>query len=710
MKKTILFLLILLLALPVTGLTESVSAALLEDDFAGYVNSAVPYRDGMAILGGKGLFLWHPDTGDHERLLPLEALSAPASTILCALPDDLLLLDGSTGAFYRAADGEISLIGQLPEDVFYYDDQGELTAKTVQNCLAVGDRLCLLLNSFTFENGDTDELYMLDSGFQATLLESQAIRALWSAADGQLLVAQEMEGVLRPCLYDPESRSTLRVWDSVDAAQGMGFVYDAASDALYYSGDAGKVYAVRDGRAPVICAYLPFKYQYATDQAFLWNHETYAYLSSASLFLREIHPEGVRSVTLNLMGAPDPDILMQFAAEHPDISINIQYRTDDLLSLQQSIVASDGSVDLYLVTSDGVFADVREKNFAASLNASDRLMTHVANYYPWAREALMDGDQLIAVPASIYVENWTINRTQWEALDLGDEPDTFADVFTAAAIWQSDYADDMPDYCLLETQDGVTGVLKSIIRQYLLEHEHWEAPVSFDTAEFREVVAAAWEHRDLFLPSEAIYTLLMNYPQYFGLGFNDSELVASFRQPKLTADSPAVTRASMELLIMSPASTHPQEALTFLEFYADHLSAHTRYHLDASCSEPVRPSWYAGSLQGLLEQMESTQRQLDSTADEAERRDLEATLLQLRKRQQFMEDYDWEISPEGIELYREIAASVVVPLRTIYPRDSSAKAKSIDEAVERFASGQASLDQFVRQLDEKARMIFAEMQ
>lgn len=710
MKKMLLTILIALLVFPISCYAEPISTALLNEEFAGSIQDAILFENGMAVMGSKGLFLWQPDSGESTQILAASAYPEAYGMAMCARQNELLLLDSTTGSFYQVADGQANMIGQLPEDVFFYDDRGDLTPKTIISCLAVEDKLYLLLNSFTFENGDTYELYIVESDCQTVaVVEAGEIRILWSTDGENLLIGQLADGVLRPCLYDPKNQNVLRVWEDVDAAQGIGFVFDSDSDMLYYTADSGKVYAKAEGKSATICAYMPFKYQYSSDKGLLWNSQTYAYLGSGSLFLREIQQGGATAVTLNIMGTPDADILMQFAAQHPDISINLQNRTEDILSLQQSMVAADGSIDLYIIASDGVYADVQEKGYAAALNDSDVLMSYVASYYPWVQETLMLGEQLIAVPASVSVEHWTLNRTRWQALGLGEAPSTLGELFTISEVWQDEYADDYAGYCLFDCRDGLEGVLQDIIRQYLLEHETWEAPVTFDTAEFREVVAAAWEHRDTFVSAGDDNPLLMNYPQYFGTGWNDEDVVASFVPPALTESSPQVIRGTMDLFILSPASKHKAEALIFLEFYAANLNNTTKCRLDSSCSEPIRASWYEAAHQARLDQIAALQLQLNDTEDAGDRRDIESSIEILQEQDQRSQENEWEISVEDIAIYHDIAAHVMIPLRTIYPKDNSAKTQSIDDVVSRFASGQITIDEFVRQLDEKARMIYSEM-
>lgn len=710
MKKMMLVLFAIMLTLPTLSFADPINAAILDDGIAGSIQDIATLQDSIAISGTQGIYLWHPESDEYAMLLATDSYPATSSFSLLGWKDQLFIIDIESGSFYHITDKQAVFVYQLPEDVFFYTDQGELIPKTLINCVATGETLYLLLNSFTFENGDTYELYSLESDFQSViLLNIKNIRELWATDNEKLLVSYLVDDTMHPCLLDPITLSSSYIWSDIDAGQGAGFDLSTDGNTLYYTADSGKVYLKEMDQPSRICAYLPFKYQFTTDIGMLWNDESYAYLSNGSLFLREIHETDMGTVTLTIMGTPDAEIIQQFAAQHPDISINLQDRSEDMLALQQSIVSADGSVDLYIVASDGVYADIREKNYAASLNASDKLMEYVSSYYPWVQNTLMSGDQLIAMPASVSVEHWTFNRTKWEELGLGDPPTTLDELFAISEIWQSDYAYDNDDYCLFACLNGLESVLQDIVRQYLLEHETWDQPVSFDTDEFRQAVSAAWEHRDTFISDGEDLPLLMSYPQYFGSGSNDSDIVESFIPPALAGTSPQVIRATMDLLILNPVSKHKDEALIFLEFYASSLDNITRYRIDSSCTEPIRASWYETAHQNRLEQIARLQLQLDETEDFNTRLDIQDSIEALLQQAQMSEETDWEISAEDINIYHGIAEHVKIPLRTVYPKDSSAKAQSFDEIISRFASGQMPVDQFIKQLDEKARMIYSEM-
>ncbi len=710
MKRILFVILILLILSPENSIAEGIDASLLSETIANNIQDICPYKDDIAVLETQGIFCWSPGSGEYFPLQEHNAVSFQYCRLISS-GDKLFFLDAQTGILYHVTDGQAIQFFQIAEDMFFYQDQDEQIAKQVVSCIGGDSILYVLLNSFTYEQGDVYELYALDiNTCTIEKIEALGIQSLWEEKNGQLLVGRVSDGILHPALFNPQANEYEYIWSEIDVAGKTGFSWDTTSNTLYYTADSGKVYAHTGNESDVICAYLPFKFQYSSDKGWLFNQNTYAYMSHGSIFLREIKAGGSEIKTLTIMGMPDERLVMEFAAQHPEIAVNLQDQTDDMQALQRTLVLSDSSVDLFLVASDGLYSDVKRKGYAAALNSSDELMRRVSAFYPWVREVLMDEGKLIALPSSVSIDCWTVNQTQWSAMDIGQLPQTMEQLFQLVNQWQEDYAEDYPDRCLFQCLDGIEGVIQDLVRQYLLSYETWEEPVSFDREDFRAAVANALKYKDAFVSEGEQVALLMNYPQYFGTGYNDSDLVASMLPVRLTENSPCVVRGTMELWILNPASAHPEEALLFLEFCMAHLESKMLYYLDASCTHPLRPKNYDQNVELLQQEIVSIQEQIVKADVGVSQQDLQDNLERLEKRLQNLQETSWEISNEDIAIYQQIAPYVVIPLRTIYPKNASTENDAFDLIIGRFVAGQITLDQFIQLMDEKAQMIFWENQ
>lgn len=414
------------------------------------------------------------------------------------------------------------------------------------------------------------------------------------------------------------------------------------------------------------------------------------------------HGEGI---TLRILGGVSERIISAYEMENPHVNILLDSRESTFLGLQQALLSGDG-IDLFLVTSDGLYTQVVEKGYAADLSTSAALSRRTASLHPWAQALLVQQGALCAVPVSLQSNYWTINRSKFQQLSLGDAPATYDDLFLLAEAWKDTYAEDYPEYCLFDCADGLSGMLCSMLRQYLLVHEDWSAPVNFDTPEFRKAIQSALDHGDIYPQNGEQLPLLMSYPQYLGTGYNDGDVVASILPPALTAGAAQAVSASMELLVMNPSSAHQAQALDFLEFYVAHWDDLLAYQLDAACTTPLRPPEHETTLARLDCQIAEAEQQLIA-ADSESTPALQDTLAVLRRRRAAQEQR-WRFSAEDISIYQRIAAKILVPTRTIFPA-AGANAEVFTTLADRLAAGSISLEQFIHALNQRAEAMFYEM-
>ena len=571
-----------LMMFPDMGQAEVQDVSFLSSGSTGVIQDICSYGEGLAILSAKGVFLLNPETGEAEKTLAYDSTSMEDSTLAC-VGGQLYAVKKQTGEIF-ALQGEPTLFMKLPEDVFTYEDQGETQAKNLYGALGTDADIVLLYNSFTFESGDTYEVYRLNvASQQIEQLEIPGMRSLWSIDNGTLLISQysEIDDTVHPAGYDLDTQSVTKVWKDIDVTDKYGLCLDATNEVLYYTVDSGKVYAVSDEQYAYICTYLPLTNLFSTDKAYLLQG-SYAYLNDGNLLIRTIQAEDADRTVLTIKGTADPQLVLEFSAAYPQIAINIVERTDDMEDLQNSLILSDDGIDLYLVTSDGLFSQVKAKGYTTALNESSILMEQVSHFYSWAQDTLVDGENLIAVPASIELNCWTMNQTQWEALNIGEPPETMEDLFHLISTWQETEAEDHEDLCLFACLDGLEGVLKDLVRYYLLLNENEDSAVTFDREDFRHLMETAMQYEEVFQSEGEQNPLLMNYAQYFGTGYNDSDLVISICPPKLTSESSKAVRGTMNLWIVNPASNNKKEAMLFLEFWATHMDTEMRYRIDAS--------------------------------------------------------------------------------------------------------------------------------
>lgn len=711
-------LLIALLIAPISSLGESYNYILLNNSDAGYIQDVCPWEDGLLLLGSTGVWYHQPKTGEMTALLNYSRdlimnpipINRNNLTRVFTQNGKVYVFDPDTPAFYQVVDYTAISCLENAAEIYSYDDQGETLRKSCVSSVAVNDRLYLLLNSFTFDAGSINELYCLNAETDEIICLGQYdIDTLYSAADGKLLAGKasaDGQGT-RLYLIDPVQKALTSLNDRLYRDDAVGFVLDSAADTLYYTADHGKVFVEKAGQQAMILAYLPFNYLLPSTNVFLWNN-AYVYLQSSTLNIRHLDGNPDDLITLKILGDVSDSIIQQYMAENPNVSIILDPRESSFLGLQEALVSGDDSVDMFLVTSDGIYTEVVEKEYAEPLGVSAYLKNRVDQFQPWAQDILVQNGDLFSIPVSFTSDYWTINRTKWNELGLGSYPQTYEELFTVASTWSEKYAEDYPDYYVFECPDEMPGMIRTMIRQYLLEHEDWSAPVNFNTPEFRTAMQSVMDHPDVFTYDGERMALIMCYPQYLGTGYNDEDLVESFLPPALSADSEPAVGGRMELLVMNPSSGQKEETLRFMEFYMAHLDPLIAYSLDASCTEPLRPDNYESNMANLRAEIKGMEAQVEAATDPSAKAELMETLEVLQRRYTRLES-NWRFSAEDIAIYHGIADKTVIPTKTIYPAGGGSNTESIDTVISQFAAGSMSLDQFIRTLNERANIMFLEV-
>lgn len=685
--------------------------SLLKDDFANYVYDAVSFSSDtenceIAVLGASGIFLWNPVTTEHEELLATSSFSFSQSSDIFAMDGSIYVADIEKGNIYQVANSCATVVTEMNKDAYQYETSTGPSAKQFAGSSVIGNMYYLLLNSFTFEYGETYELYSYSKEQGINLDSVQKISRIYGQHNNSLIVSSRYDdGAERLCLYNPVNGELTKLAENMDLEGKNGFSLNSAGDTLYYTETNGNIMQVLKGKEPVICGYLPVKFVFNTDQGWLMDDKTYAYISGNSLYVHNIAEGNTDRTVITIIGSVDESIISKYSADNPDVSVSLKNGIYSESAIEQDILTNSGNTDIYVVTTDGLFPYMVEKQYAAPLNESDFLMSTISGYYAWAKNTLISNDSLFAVPIKVNVDNWTMNETKWKEFGFGETPALWKDVFELSSLWNDKYSDDYSDTAIFDAHEGVKGVIQDLVRQYLLIHEDWLKPVSFDNDGFKEIVQKALEYADVF-ESNMDYPLLMNYPQYFGTGYNDSDKVISIVPPAISEDEPSYVRCTMDLLVVNPACKQKDKVLDFLEYYVNNLPMDTQYRLSAENAEPVRSSNFDYRYNTVLGQISNLESKGKENLELEEKEQLET----LHARAERMLNEDWLVSAEDIDIYRNIAKQIKVPQKTIYPKEISEQTASIDNIIAQFADGNIDINTFVRQLDEKSRMIFSEMQ
>lgn len=710
-----------------TALADSGEYSIVAKDSIGTIWDICEDSGSWYLLSNLGIYRWSSNNEVPELIVDLSlsqrtgiSSDAPTNAVERQLWEKgiqyIFLLDGQlmgihpyTGQIFALQDGDMVPLKLLPEEQFFYDDYDELQPKDIVGCVVCDNVLYLALESFTYQNGVLTELYAwTPNDAQMVLMDAPDLSRIYSGADGCLLVKLKKDFSVQ--LYNIQDQIYERILWIENGENCSGYVWNPETDELFLVTFSGELQVADpdDGHAQTR-GYLPDSF-ITVDRAYLSSDNMYYIVEKGNLFVRSMDGEGeVEKVSLRIVGLLDSGIMTGYATSHPNINISSEYNATDFLSIQQSIISGDTNIDIFIINSNISYSAVREKSYVSSLGTSTVLMERYNQFFPAIKDILVRDGDLVAYPASIMIDNWTVNATQWQSIGLGDYPTTVDDLFDLLLLWESDYADEYPNYALLQTAFGFKGMVSFVIQQYILENEIEGQAVDFNSEQLRQTLTWLLEHRELFTRNtDDCIQLIMPYSQYYGSGYNDSDKVVSIMPPSISHESSGKVTATLELFILNPRSNHKQEAIDFLEYYAEHMKTTFQYSLSSTGNVPIRPDGYTSAQDATLAKIDFLSMSLE-TLDEVERRETEEIIEEERSNYMRREQEYWEISQESIDIQQVICQNLKIPLQSVYTNDAArSQDEVIDQVIALFADGRLNVDQFLQMLNEKAMMILFE--
>jgi hypothetical protein len=142
---------------------------------------------------------------------------------------------------------------------------------------------------------------------------------------------------------------------------------------------------------------------------------------------------------------------------------------------------------------------------------------------------------------------------------------------------------------------------------------------------------------------------------------------------------------------------------------AEHGDARARYMLRPDLNEPVLEPYIIARNQFIEKELANARERLQ-TADEAARKDIEEEIEGYENWLTEMAPFFWMISPEDIAEYRALAPLFALNIDSVMFDNDSGALTALYEDMQRYAQGQIRMDELLRELDKRARMIYLEGQ
>ena len=525
-----------------------------------------------------------------------------------------------------------------------------------------------------------------------------------------------------------------------DAWSLGGLAYDQATDTIYYTYQK-QIWRSEKGGPFSVVAYLTQAGVYLNTPGWILPGGLYA-VGAEGLYIRNVDPQYKAARALRISGGWEDLGFMRFSSQHPDTPVLIFYNYyGSAEEIAQEITGGNTETDIYILSVRAGLRELIDKGFAADLSASAAIVEDIQSMYPQAQAAVTDAQgRPMAYPRSMDgINPWSLNVPLWEKFDMGPLPTTYTEFFDCMLRWQRDFADDNPDIAFLDGSYDGAGLSEMVLRNYILHYEEPGKPIDFnspllrqsldlvsqlelETYDWEKMTEEDWETYQELRNRPAIFSMYSRTGMYYDPNttpyYNDPErFYTSYEAyrpllPMVFEEGQAPKlRVGMDVMIVNPTSPNIDLALQYIEFYAkEGVDNYYRYAMRPDLNEPIERKDYAADLEALSNWRDELIEEI-KTADGLAKRDMEDSLDYLDRWLANEDQNKWELSPAGIASYRELAVYMTFAENSFFFRQGEGGAtEMLRELLTRYTEGQLPLDAFLRELDNKMRMIVLEGQ
>lgn len=653
-------------------------------------------------------------------------------------------LSTTTGYFGPIVDGLITDGVQLDWDEVYTQN-GTRTMKSM--VISGGYMFTTLGPSDVTSYSSTDmQVYRFDLT-TGDMKETSLIGSyeLTPYKDGKLLVYEQFSyradggiGVYNP-QTDVIEEIVVPIKGSDAGAQGIsheggGIAYDAQTDSIYFV-DSGAIFSWLAGGTAEQRALASANFLFGVIYAGVVD-ESYVFCTWTELYIRSLKAEDQPERVLRISGGYETDAVAAYRRENPDAAIMFDSSSyySGAEAVQTDMLTGATANDIYAMDLMSGASTLIEKGYVQDLSASDILTDNVKRMYPQLAEALMHDGKVYAFPYSFGFSAWNWNKTAWDSFDMGEMPTTMLELVEALQLWLDDYADDNPDYTLLDLGEDKSQLFGIALQQYIAQYDKGDGSLTFDTPAFRETMQAI-EDLDIAMPEqeEDNGAASRGVSVVYYTGADDSEHVTTILDPNIyepiaarsswegnvedefvltpplpfeAGDEP-VTSANMTLYLVNPNSPNVDLAIDFLEYVAQHNDPGVDYMIHPDLKEPMRRSYYEQNMKENQAFVDEQKKLMEASTDDEEKKSLQDNIEAIEAYMETMKD-DWHMSPESIAKYRAIAPTMSVFTDSQLMNGGGAGMAVIQEVFMRYFGGQVTLDNLIRELDQKLNMIYLE--
>lgn len=681
--------------------------------------------DSLYVLGNKGVYSWKSGSEKMNTVIDLAVASNYDYVQDC--PEDeseatvwnqmlqLIFTDGEvlyglhpySGMIKKIEGNAQTDVAEIQREYLYSEDMEAY--REIRQAVYADKKLYLLLGTDTYEEYDKTELYAFDlDTSEMELVDIEGVNAIMLGAEGLLIQTNDaLSGVAQ---YDVESGTLGEEVLTVGEDERIAGVAWDAVDQRYVRFVQGQVVTCDANGNEIVKAYIPVFDATENVPAACSATGLYALANGRYIFIRDITGDEAASQTiLTVAGYLNPDMLIQFSLDNPDIAV-----LQSSQSAQNAALSGDYTVDMFTLTAPGDFAAMKEKGYLASMQ-DGQLRDWSKTLYQEIQNVICSGEELLAAPIAINVNSWTMDETMWNELELGEYPTNYDELFEKIAVWLDDYASEYPDYTLSDIQqNGMETLVAAVMKDYIIQNADQGGQFTFKTDVFRNVLMSIAAHAELLSEEHDQWgmPILSSYSQGFGVSYNDSHRVVMMLPPALNADGEQAMNTEIEVLAIHNASKNKDIAEKFIAWYVAHLSNTVSYELSPEKNEPIENPNYPIRVQEVTDELQDLKKKLEETDDPDKQADLEEQIFRKENQLEGLADMQWSISQESIDCYRSVAKNMKIAYESpFFGSSDGGGMQAVNEVIAKFCEDglvESEVDGLISELDRVTFMVSKE--
>lgn len=734
-------------------------------DKSDYVRSTALVGDTLYILTGMGLYSYAPGEA-RAKYLSVPGVEAaiqggeegvrPASlAAIFSLEGRLLGFDNADQKMYEVSfeDGFLRMTNPVQLDMDdFVEGEGTYTYFTQPTWMQIFDGK-LFVKFYNYENKLVD-LYSFDlTTGEKTEHKATHLQGMTPYKDGTFLAAFKDPQQY----YNPETQE--RIWpklvvynpkdDTVtdhpsgykfDKAEGELFnlYYDAKEDSLYTNTDTDIYRLDGDFKTTRLIGYLPVLGNFAqvANGITPLSDGRLAITAGNNIYLRERTEAGLTGTTvLTLVGSMEnPEILTRIMMEMDDVVVRrmegLEY--NQLSQEQMATLFLTGNIPADLINISAQSFDVDkliEKGYLTDLSANEKIKGLVSTLPPNLVKYFLKDDKVYVIPSNIMVTPVVVYPARFEAVGL-KVPTSLMELLDVVEEWVDGKGEEFPDYSLF----GANESMKANLRQFIFDRYISNAlgqsdELSFDTPIFRALVERleGIDYGDYDQDMSGRQMDQSYFQEMFekkqlieiNIGFDLNHMVTRKRYERedgisksvvlsIDGDTPGFIENDINLLMALSTGKNKDIAVEFLGHYVDKMNPVVKAALNPNQTEPIENPFYEQTNEMFEKHIATLEAQL-KTAEGADKSNLEMTLEATKAEQNYQREQNQFIATSDDLKY---VHSYLTHVFIVTGRANAQRAAYYDnyDLRQQLFEGAISLDQYIKQIDDKLRLVRLEYQ